>query len=138
MDQLDHNLLAELRINGRASVPQLATLLGVARGTVQKRLDRMIAEGIIKGFTVRLREVDRGTLIRAIVMIELGGRNIPAAISSIKKLPGFANLSNTNGAWDMVGEIEVGTMNELNILISTVRRMEGVLKTETHILLGPA
>lgn len=36
MDDLDRRLIAELRINGRASVPQLAQILGVARATAQK------------------------------------------------------------------------------------------------------
>ena len=138
LDALDHKLIAELRINARASVPKLAEILGVARGTVQKRLDRLISDGTIKGFTIRLLESDTTDLIRAIVMIELGGRNIAATVTSIKKLPGFANISNTNGEWDMIGEIEVTSMNELNRLISTLRQLDGVQKSETHILLGPS
>ncbi|WP_411036958.1 Lrp/AsnC family transcriptional regulator [Shinella sp. BYT-45] len=138
MSDLDQRLIAELRINGRASVPKLADILGVARGTVQKHLDKLIADGTIKGFTVRLREAQKGELIRAIVMIELGGRHISATISNIKKMPGFVAVSTTNGHWDLIGEIEVPTMNELNSLTSTVRQMEGVAKSETFIILGPA
>ncbi|RUV80965.1 AsnC family protein, partial [Mesorhizobium sp. M1A.F.Ca.IN.020.32.1.1] len=39
MDDLDYRLIAELRVNARATVPTLAKLLGVARGTVQTRMD---------------------------------------------------------------------------------------------------
>lgn len=45
MDDLDRRLLAELRINARASVPELAQLLGVAAGTVKTRMDRLIDQG---------------------------------------------------------------------------------------------
>ncbi len=38
MDDLDHRLIAELRVNARATVPTLAKLLGVARGTVRFNL----------------------------------------------------------------------------------------------------
>lgn len=137
MDDLDKRLIAELRINGRASVPQLAQLLGVARATAQKRLDRLMTNGDIKGFTVRLRDDIGKDFIKAFILIEVAG-STRTAIAAIKRVPGVANLSNTNGVWDMIAEIEVSTMLELNELISTVRSTEGVVKSETFIMLGPA
>jgi DNA-binding Lrp family transcriptional regulator len=137
MDDLDRQLIAELRINGRASVPQLAQILGVARATAQKRLDRLISTGDIKGFTVRLKDDASKDLIRAFILIEISGspRN---ATSAIKRLPGVASLSNTNGQWDMIAEIEVSTMSQLNELISTIRATDSVTKSETFIMLGAA
>ncbi|MQW87605.1 Lrp/AsnC family transcriptional regulator [Sinorhizobium saheli] len=137
MDDLDRRLIAELRINGRASVPQLAQLLGVARATAQKRLDRLVADGHIKGFTVRLKDDISKDLIRAFILITVSGSPRPA-VAAIKRLPGVASLSNTNGVWDVIAEIEVATMSELNELISTVRATDGVSKSETFIMLGPA
>lgn len=137
MDELDRKLIAELRINGRASVPQLAQILGVARATAQKRLDRLMSTGDIKGFTVRLKDDASKDLIRAFILVEISG-SPRHAISAIKRLPGVASLSNTNGLWDMIAEIEVSTMSQLNELISTVRSTDGVSKSETFIMLGPA
>lgn len=137
MDDLDRRLIAELRINGRASVPQLAQLLGVARATAQKRLDRLVAEGHIKGFTVRLKDDISRDLIRAFILITING-SPRSAVSAVKRLPGVAAVSNTNGVWDVIAEIEVSTMSELNELISTVRATDGVSKSETFIMLGPA
>ncbi len=87
MDELDKRLITELRINGRASVPQLAELLGVARATAQKRLDRMIANGDIKGFTVRVRDDIGKDQIRAFMLIEMSGSSLKATISAIKRVP---------------------------------------------------
>ncbi|MGV1754655.1 Lrp/AsnC family transcriptional regulator [Agrobacterium sp. CG674] len=137
MDELDKRLISELRVNGRASVPELAQLLGVARATAQKRLDRLIGNGDIKGFTVRLRDDVGKDFIRAFIVIEVEG-SPKATISAIKRLPGVKALSNTNGIWDMIAEIEVSTMLQLNELISTVRATNGVAKSETYIMLGPA
>ncbi|MBZ7926336.1 Lrp/AsnC family transcriptional regulator [Ensifer adhaerens] len=137
MDDLDRRLIAELRINGRASVPQLAQILGVARATAQKRLDRLIADGDIKGFTVRLKNEISKDLIRAFILIEMSG-SPKHAIAAVKRVPGVTSVSNTNGVWDMIAEIEVSTMSELNELISTVRATDGVAKSETFIMLGPA
>lgn len=138
MDTIDRRLISELQINGRASVPQLAELLGVARATAQKRLDRLIADGTIKGFTVKVRDNAHDELIRAFMLIELSANNIKGTIASIKRMPGLAMVSNTNGIWDMIAEVEVATINELNDVISKIRAQEGVTKSETFIILGPA
>lgn len=137
MDDLDRKLIAELRINGRASVPQLAQILGVARATAQKRLDRLIERGDIKGFTVRLKDDISRDLIRAFVLITIDGHPKPV-VSAVKRLPGLSTVSNTNGGWDIIAEIEVATMTELNELISTIRSIGGVARSETFIMLGPA
>lgn len=138
MDSLDKRLIAELRINGRASVPQLAQLLGVARATAQKRLDRLLANGDIKGFTVRLRDDVGDGQIRAFILVELSGTPVKSTIAAIKRVPGLVSVSNTNGIWDLIAEVEVTTMPELNELIATVRSLVGVSKSETFIILGPA
>ncbi|MDR2310630.1 Lrp/AsnC family transcriptional regulator [Pseudochrobactrum asaccharolyticum] len=138
MDDLDQRLISELRINARASIPTLASILGVARGTVQSRMERLIASGMIAGFTVRLKDHGPTDMIRGIMMVELTGRNIKNVIASLRKNPGFAALNITNGSWDLIAEIEVPNMNEFHRLVTTVRAMEGVAKTETHLFLGPA
>ncbi len=138
MDDLDQRLISELRINARASIPTLASILGVARGTVQSRMERLIASGMIAGFTVRLKDHGPTDMIKGIMMVELTGRNIKNVISSLRKNPGFAALNITNGSWDLIAEIEVPNMNEFHRLVTTVRAMEGIAKTETHLFLGPA
>ncbi len=47
-------LIAALRADARTPVATLAERLGVSRGTVQNRIDRMMREGAILGFTLRL------------------------------------------------------------------------------------
>ncbi len=47
LDDLDRRLLALLRSDGRAPVSKLADILGVTRGTVQARIDRMLEQGAI-------------------------------------------------------------------------------------------
>jgi DNA-binding Lrp family transcriptional regulator len=53
MDDTDRRLIALLRENSRVPVATLAHLLKVSRGTVQNRIDRLTADGVIGGFTVR-------------------------------------------------------------------------------------
>ncbi|PJN95603.1 AsnC family transcriptional regulator, partial [Amaricoccus sp. HAR-UPW-R2A-40] len=55
LDETDHRLLALLRQDGRMSTTLLARHLGVSRGTVQNRIDRLREAGVLLGFTIRLR-----------------------------------------------------------------------------------
>ena len=138
IDDLDYKLLAELRINSRLSIPSLATILGVSRGTVKASMDRLLADGTIAGFTVRLRDEASEGMITGIMLVELAGRNTKGLTAALRKLPGLNGLYTTNGVWDLVAQIEVPTMSEFNRVVTTVRNMEGVGKSETHLLLGPA
>ena len=54
MDELDHQLIAQLRGNARTTVAALAKRLQVARGTIQNRIARLERDGTIAGYTVRL------------------------------------------------------------------------------------
>ncbi len=138
MDDLDRRLIAELRVNARASVPKLATLLAVAPGTVKTRLDRLQSSGIIAGFTVRLRnDAGEGT-VRGVMMIELSGRNIKGLVASLRKNVGFSAVYTTNGVWDLVAEIEVPSLADFHQVVTSVRGLDGIAKTETHLYLGPA
>jgi len=138
MDDLDRRLVAELRVNGRASVPKLAALLDVAPGTVKTRLDRLTDSGTIAGFTVKMRDDASVGTIRGVMMIELSGRNIKGAIVTLRKTLGFAAIHTTNGFWDMIAEIEVPSLADFHRIVTEVRGMEGVEKTESHLFLGPA
>ncbi|HCH73304.1 MAG TPA: AsnC family transcriptional regulator [Ochrobactrum sp.] len=138
MDDLDQRLISELRINARASIPTLASILGVARGTIQSRMERLIASGVIAGFTVLLKDHGSTDMIRGIMMIELTGRNIKSVIATLRKNPGFSAVNTTNGTWDLIAEIEVPNMNEFHRLVTGIRAMDGIAKSETHIFLGPA
>jgi hypothetical protein len=77
MDDLDHRLIAELRVNARATVPILANA----------------------GFALRLKDTEPTDRIRG-VMIELEARNVKSVVAALRKNPGFSGLHTTNGLWD--------------------------------------
>ena len=55
MDDTDHRLIALLRQDARLPLAALAAKLGVSRGTVANRLRRLEDDGVVVGYTVRLR-----------------------------------------------------------------------------------
>jgi DNA-binding Lrp family transcriptional regulator len=136
VDALDQRLIALLRADGRAPVSQLAAALHVSRGTAQNRLDRLIQDGVILGFTVRVRRDIDEHLIRALMTIQLAGKATTVVIARLRGIPELRALHTTNGAWDVIAEIGVDTLPDLDRVLGTIRAIDGIRSSETSILLA--
>jgi DNA-binding Lrp family transcriptional regulator len=136
LDDLDRRLIAELRTNGREPVASLAKTLGVTRATVNNRLARLVASGTVLGFTVRIREEAETDVIRAITLIEVEGRSTDEVIRKLRGFPEVQALHSTNGGWDLVAELRASTLTEFDRLLGRIRSIEGVVNSETSILLS--
>jgi DNA-binding Lrp family transcriptional regulator len=136
LDDLDRRLIAELRTNGREAVASLAQTLGVTRATVNNRLARLVASGTVLGFTVRIREEAETDVIRAITLIEVEGRSTDDVIRKLRGFPEVQALHSTNGGWDLVADLRTGTLMAFDRLLGRIRSIEGVVNSETSILLS--
>ncbi len=134
-DRLDRELISLLRKDGRAPLSKLADQLKVSRGTVQNRLDRLQSSGILLGFTVRVREDYGLDTIRAIMMVEVVGKSTSQVIRSLRGFPELVTLHTTNGAWDLVAEVQTSSLPDFDRVLRDVRMIDGVLNSETSILL---
>jgi DNA-binding Lrp family transcriptional regulator len=135
VDDLDHQLLALLRADSRKPAAALAAALKVSRGTVQNRLARMSAEGVIQAFTVRTRPELESGRVRAVMCIAIEGERSAAVVRRLKGLPAVDRIFATNGRWDLVAELDVGSLAEFSRALDDVRRIEGIAATETSLLL---
>ena len=73
--------------------------------------------------------------VRAVMTIELQGRMSRAVIGALTRMPEITRLHTTNGKWDLVAEIRVGTLPEIDRVLREVRAVQGVANSETSILL---
>ena len=74
MDDLDHQLIGLLSQDSRLPVASLAAATSVSRATVKARIDRLVENGTIEAFTIRLGAELRQAEVRAIVLIEVAGQ----------------------------------------------------------------
>ncbi|TDF38331.1 Lrp/AsnC family transcriptional regulator [Alteromonadaceae bacterium M269] len=135
-DSIDRKLVAILRQDARASISKLADLLHVSRGTVQNRLDRLLSSGAIVGFTIRAHDDLESDVIRAIMSIEVVGKSTTQVINKLRGIAPLEKLHTTNGAWDLVAEIRASNLQEFDQVLREVRAIDGVLNSETSILLS--
>lgn len=136
MDELDHQLIALLRANARLSVADLAHKLKVSRGTVTNRLRKLEDAQVIVGYTVRLKPESEPERIRAWMGVMVEGNATRQVIASLLGEPGVSTLHDTNGRWDLLAELEAGSMPELSKVLERVRLISGIRNTETSIHLA--
>jgi DNA-binding Lrp family transcriptional regulator len=133
MDDLDQQLMALLRQNARESVATLAARLKVSRGTVTNRIARLEDQGVIVGYTVRLRPDVQTHTIRAWMSIAVEGNTTRVVIASLLGEPGVATLHDTNGRWDLLAELRAANLSELSQVLERIRLIKGIRSTETSI-----
>jgi len=136
LDDTDMRLIAELRRDGRAPVTELAARVGVARATVQARLDRLIRRGEIVGFTVQTRGDVTAMPVRGLMMIAIEGRGQDRITARLAGMPEVQAVHSTNGRWDLIAEVGTRTLEELDAVLARVRALEGVSVSETNLLLA--
>lgn len=133
MDALDQQLIALLRADARMSVAALAHRLKVSRGTVTNRIARLEDEGIIVGYTLRLRPDAHPNEIRAWMSILVEGNEMRSVIASLLGEPGVAELHDTNGRWDLLAGLRAANLSELSVVLERIRLIKGIHSTETSI-----
>ncbi|MEQ8293878.1 MAG: Lrp/AsnC family transcriptional regulator [Roseovarius sp.] len=135
IDQLDHALLALLRENARMPVAGLARRLGLARTTVQARLDRLEETGTIAGYTVRVTEALRAP-IRATALVSIEPRSAPTVLARLESLPGVRTVHTTSGRVDLIVGLEAATTEELDDTLDRIGEAKGVRSSESLIHLS--
>jgi len=135
MDELDRRLIALLRSEGRMPAASLAKALKVSRGTAQNRIDRLIADGVILGFTVRLQSNAEPGRVRAIMSIAVEGRRAPQVLKALQGVPEVEAVHTTNGRWDLVADIAAADLAAFSAALDAIRDIDGIASTETSLLL---
>jgi DNA-binding Lrp family transcriptional regulator len=136
VDEVDRQLLALLRINARTPVATLAKKLQIARGTVQNRMSKLEREGVIAGYSVRLKpEVDERR-IAALMTIAVEGNNADKVLRTLRGDPAVQTLHTTNGRWDIVAELRADSLEAFDKVLGRIRQVEGIVTTETSLLLS--
>src|ERR1035438_7246822 len=133
MDNTDRQLFSLLRDNARMSVAAMAKSLGVARGTVQNRLARLESDGVIVGYTVRLKREADDQRIRALMTVAVEGNRTDEVLKALRGDPAVCALHTTNGRWDIVAELRTDSLEAVDRVLGRIRQIDGISTTETSL-----
>ena len=134
-DETDLAMLSLLGENARMPVATLARKLGLARTTVQARLDRLESSGVIQGYHLRLGQAARPPL-RATVLVSIEPRSAPAVLSRLKSLPEVRRVHTTSGRFDLIVTLEATTTESLDETLDRIGEAKGVNSSESLIHLS--
>lgn len=134
-DKTDLKLIALLSENARLPVADLARRLGIARTTVQARIDRLVDRGAIAGFTLRKGPGLRPAL-RATALLSIEPRAAAAVIARLKPLSQVETVHTTSGRFDLIVTLCADTTEELDQTLDVIGAAQGINSSESLIHLS--
>jgi DNA-binding Lrp family transcriptional regulator len=136
-DEIDRKILASLGENARASYAEIGTAVGLSAPAVKRRVDRLVASGVIRGFTVVLDDDATGTTTEAFVELSCRSRTNPADIRDmLAGLAGIVDAYTVTGDADALLHIKTESPAQLEAIVEQVRAQPNAERTKTVIVLS--
>ena len=133
MDEKDKQILKILKSDGRASYGAIGDKIGLSEGAVRKRIKILADTGVIRKFTVRIG-ISEGT--EAITLVATNPTSPTQEVARrIGDIPNVETIYEVTGEYDIVVVISGINVIEVNECIEKIRRVEGIMKTNTMIVL---
>lgn len=102
LDDVDRRMLGALVDDGRMSVNEVANRAGISRATAYARYDRLLTNGVIRGFRADIDPRAIGLDIAAMILINIEQGSWPTMRDQISRLPGVEYVAVTSGEFDFV------------------------------------
>lgn len=136
LTERDLELLRLLQTNARESVSSLARKLGVSRTAVQERINRLVRDGVIESFTIRLSEQWTEGQITAVVALTVDPKLLVQVIAALEKMPEIYALWTVSGRSDLIAMARARSTTEIDRVLDDVGAIRGVTRTESSIILS--
>lgn len=136
IDGLDARLIGAMAEAPRAGMLDLARRLGVARGTAQARLDKLVARGAITGFgpDIDLRAI--GYDVVAFTTLEIAQGRLGDVVEHLRAIPEVLEAHATTGQGDLHCRVVAHTNDHLQEVIGRILEVQGINRTTTVIALS--
>lgn len=136
IDELDGRLLAALAARPRAGVLEVARRLGVARGTVQARLDKLLQRGVVTGFGPDIDPVALGYEVEAFTTIDIAQGRLGDVVEHLRDIPEVLEAHSISGPGDLHCRVVARTNAHLQDVINHILEVDGIARTSTVIALS--
>ena len=136
LDEIDHALLATMRRRPQASVTELANAVGIARGTVYSRLDRLRAEGVITGFGPDVDAARAGLGVLAFTTLEIAQGSHASTIAALAQVPEITEIHTVTGEGDLLCRIVARSNDHLHDVLQRVASIDTVGRSQTQLALS--
>jgi len=135
VDELDRRLVRASADVTRPGVLELSRRLGIARGTVQARLDRLRATGVVSGFGPYLDLKALGYSVLAFTTLEIAQGQEGPVIDRLRTVPEVLEVHKVTGPGDLLLRVVARTNEHLHDVLEQVLATPGILRTTTVLAL---
>ena len=133
MDEVDKQIIKLLKDDSRAGYGEIGVKVGLSEGAVRKRIKTLIDDGVIRKFTVKIAVAEGA---QAITLLATNPELPTQEVSKeIQLIPNVETVYEVTGEYDIVAVISGMNVTEVNECIEKIRRVKGIMKTNTMIVL---
>src|SRR5439155_1275848 len=136
LDPLDGRLIAAMAEAPRAGILELSRRLRVARGTVQARLDKLLARGVITGFGPDIDLPAAGYRVLAFTTLEIAQGRLADVVEHLRDIPEVLEAHAITGPGDLHCRVVARTNNHLQEVINRILEVQGIMRTTSVIALS--
>lgn len=131
----DQKLLMLLRQNARTSITDLARALHLSRSTVQNRIARLEASGVIAGYAVQLGGAFSSNQVEAHVSIKVAQKLTARTNSALEGISQVSQLFSVSGEYDLIAILQAQSLEELSAVLDEIGNLDGVERTNSAVVL---
>jgi DNA-binding Lrp family transcriptional regulator len=135
LDAIDRDILRILRADGRASVRSVAERVHVSRANAYSRINRLIDDGVIRGFSARVNEERAGQGASAYITLKIVQNSWRTVRDQLQGLPGATHIALVSGDFDVLLLVHTADNRTLRELVLTrLQAIPEVLSTRTLLV----
>jgi DNA-binding Lrp family transcriptional regulator len=133
MDEKDKQIINILKDDARAGYGEIGAQIRLSEGAVRKRIKALTNQGVIRQFTVKIGIAEGA---QAITLLATNPAYPTQEVSKkIQEIPNIETIYEVTGEYDIIAVISGLSVMEVNECIEKIRRVDGVMKTNTMIVL---
>jgi DNA-binding Lrp family transcriptional regulator len=137
VDNIDHRILDLLRLNARSGYGDIGGVVGLSASAVKRRVDRLVADGVIRAFTIQIDPALEGQGTEAYVELFCRGTVAPAELKRILSgVPEVVDAGTVTGSADAIVHMRSRDIPSLELALERVRVAPNVDHTRSAIVLS--
>ncbi|BAU31174.1 Lrp/AsnC family transcriptional regulator [Microcella alkaliphila] len=135
MDAIDSRIIDQLRQNARAGYGDIGDVVGLSASAVKRRVDRLVADGVIRGFTVQVDPAVEGMVVEAYVELFCRGTVSPEDLRRLlSAVPEVVDAGTVTGEADAIVHMRSRDIPSLEEALERVRAAPNVDHTRSAIV----
>jgi DNA-binding Lrp family transcriptional regulator len=137
LDDVDQRIIASLVADARSSYADIGAEVSLSAPAVKRRVDRLRAAGVIRGFTAIIDPAAVGWTTEAFVELYCTGRTTPAQLAAAaRRHPAIIGAYTVSGEADALVHLRAADIAHLEQALERLRAEQFITSTRSMIVLS--